>query len=101
MRALMRDLVAPAPKLCIEIVDVGKRARRKEGLPQIVNLPFDLALLIRAVRRTGPRREMIVASELEQAWMEANRGARAFQYGAAQVIVDQGARDAMKRVKRF
>ncbi|HZS60748.1 MAG TPA: hypothetical protein VFA43_15845 [Gemmatimonadaceae bacterium] len=32
MRTLMRDLVPPPPKLRIEIVDIGKRARSKEGL---------------------------------------------------------------------
>lgn len=33
MRALMRDLVAPALKLRVQIIDVDKRARRKEGVP--------------------------------------------------------------------
>ena len=36
MRALMRDLVAPAPKLRVQIVDVDKRARGKEGVAEVV-----------------------------------------------------------------
>ena len=42
MRALVRDLVAPAAKLGVQIVDVDKRARRKEGVPEvgIDNQPF-------------------------------------------------------------
>ena len=42
---------------------------------------------------------MIVAGELEQPRMKPNRGARAFEHGAAQIVVDQGARDALKRRK--
>ena len=49
MRALMRDLVAPAPKLRVQIVDIGEGPRRKEGVAEVVNLALDLALLI------GPR----------------------------------------------
>jgi hypothetical protein len=32
MRPLMRDLVTPAPKLGVQILEIGKRARRKEGV---------------------------------------------------------------------
>ena len=35
MRTLMRDLVAPAPKLGVQIVDVGKGPRGKEGVAEV------------------------------------------------------------------
>jgi hypothetical protein len=44
MRPLVRDLVAPAAKLRIQILDVDKRARGKEGVAQVLDLPLDLAL---------------------------------------------------------
>ena len=94
MRPLMRDLVAPAPKLRVQIVDIDKRARGKEGVAQVLDLPLDLPLLIAAARRTRPRREVIVPGELEQPRMKPNRGAGAFEDGAAQIVVDQGAGDA-------
>ena len=75
MRALMRDVVAPAPKLRVQIVDIGKRPRGKERIAQVVDLALDLALLIGPARRARPRREMIVPGELEQARMKPNRGA--------------------------
>ncbi len=39
MAALMRDLVAPAPKLRVQIVDIAKRPRGKERVPEF---PFSL-----------------------------------------------------------
>src|SRR5258705_2229721 len=99
MRALMSDVVTPPAKLCVQIVDVRERPCRKEGLAEVVNLALDLPLLIGPVRGAGPRGEVIVPGELEQAGVKANRGAGPFEDGAAKVIVDQGARDAMKRVK--
>ena len=36
MRACMRDLIRPAAKLGVQIVDIDKRARRKEGVAQVL-----------------------------------------------------------------
>ena len=44
MAALMGDLVSPAPKLRVQIVDIAKRARGKECVPEILNLALDFAL---------------------------------------------------------
>jgi hypothetical protein len=44
MRTLVRALVAPAPKLRIQVLDIEKRARRKEGVSQVLDLALDLAL---------------------------------------------------------
>lgn len=99
MRTLVRDLVAPAPKLRIQVVDIGKRARRKEGVPQVLDLSLDLPLLVGAVRRAWPRRKVIVTGELEQPRMKADCGARALEDGAAQIIVDQGPCHARPSVK--
>jgi hypothetical protein len=44
MRALMRGVVPPAPKLGVQIIDVDKRARRKEGMAQVLDLSLDFPL---------------------------------------------------------
>ena len=93
----MRDLVAPAPKLCVQIVDIDKRTRRKEGMAQVLNLALDFPLLVAAPRRTRARRKVIVAGEFEQPRMKADRGAGTFEDGTAQIVVDQGAGDTLKR----
>ena len=99
MGTLMRDLVAPAPKLRVQIVDIDKRARRKEGVAQVLDLALDLPLLIGAARRARPRRKVIVPGELEQPRVKPNRGAGALEDGTAQVVVDQGPRDARPRLE--
>jgi hypothetical protein len=63
MRTLMRDIVPPAPKLGVQIVDIDKRARRKEGVTQILNLSLDFPLLVPPRRRTRPWREVIMRSK--------------------------------------
>lgn len=47
--------------------------------------------------RTEPGGEVIVAGELQQARMKADGRARAFQDGAAHIVVDQHPRTALKR----
>src|SRR5215204_2576002 len=97
MRALMRDLIPPASKLRVEIVDVDKRAGGEEGVPEIRDLPLDLPLLVRAARRTRPRGKVIMPGELQEPRMKPNRGPGAFKDGAAEVVVDQGTGDALTR----
>jgi hypothetical protein len=99
MRALMCDGVAPAPKLRVQILDIDKRARRKEGMPEVLDLALDLPLLVGAVRRARPRGEVIVTGELEEPRVKPNRGAGALKDRAAQVIVDQRPRNARPRVE--
>src|SRR5437879_9875429 len=94
MRAAMRDLVAPAPKLRVEIVDVREGTRGKEGVPQILNLPLDLPFLVRAAGRTRAGSEVIVPGQLQQPRMKPNCGARPLEDRAAQIVVNQGPRDA-------
>ena len=65
MPALMGDLVAPAAKLGIQVVDIGKGARRKEAMAEVLDLAFDFSLLVAAARRTRTGREVIVPGELE------------------------------------
>jgi hypothetical protein len=75
MRALMRNVVAPASKLGVQIVDIGKRPRGEERVAEVLDLPFDFSLLIAPPRRAGPRGEVIVPRELEQPRMKPNRAA--------------------------
>ncbi len=97
----MGDLVAPAPKLRVQIVDIDKGACGKERVPQVLNLAFDFSLLVPPPRCTRPRREVIVAGELEQAGMKPNRRALPFEHGTAQIVVHQGAGSALKSVEGF
>ena len=90
MRALMRDVVAPAAKLRVQVVDIGKRPRGKERIAEVLNLALDLAFFVRPSGRARPRGKMIVPGELEQARMKPNGTALAFEDGTAQVVVDQG-----------
>jgi len=99
MRPLVRDLVAPPPKLRIEVVDVAKGAGGEEGVPQVLNLALDFAFLVPAAGRTGAGREVIVTRELEQAGVKANRAPLPFEHGALEVVVDQGARDPAIRLE--
>ena len=41
MRTAMRDVVAPPPKLRVQIRDIDKRARGKEGVAQVLDLALD------------------------------------------------------------
>lgn len=66
MWELMRNLVAPASKLGVEIVDIGKRPRGKERIAEVLNLSLDFALFVASPGRAGPRRKVIVPGELEQ-----------------------------------
>src|SRR5207245_3381329 len=75
MTALMRDLVAPAAKLGVEVVDIAKRPRRKERMSEVLNLALNFALLVAPARSTGAQSKVIVAGEFEQPWMEPNRTA--------------------------
>ncbi len=100
MRPLMGDLVAPAPKLGVQVVDIGKRPRGKEGVAEVLNLSLDFAFLIPPPRRAGPRREVIVPGELEQARMKPNRAALPFEHRTAEVVVDEGPRGSAQRLER-
>ena len=86
----MREVVPPAVKLRVEVVEVAKRPRRKEGVAKILNLALDLSLLVPAGRGAGPGREVIVPGQLEQARVKLNRGPAPIEHGTAQVVIDQG-----------
>jgi len=69
MRALMRDVVAPAAKLGIQVNQYRQRPRGKERIAEVLNLALDLAFFVRPSRRARPRGKMIVPREFEQARM--------------------------------
>ena len=56
MRPLMRHVVAPLPKLRVEVVDVAKGAGGEEGVPQVLNLPLDFPFLVPAAGGAGAGR---------------------------------------------
>ena len=90
MAPLMGDVVPPAAKLGVEVVEVTKRPGRKERVAEVLDLALDFPLLIAPSRRTGPGREVIVPRELEQARVKLNRRAPPVEHGTAEIVVDQG-----------
>ena len=90
MAPLMGDVVPPAAKLRVEVVEVAKGPGRKERVPEVLDLALDFPLLIAAGRRTGPGRKVIVPRELAQAGMKLNRRAPPIKHSAAEIVVDQG-----------
>ena len=87
MWALMRDIVAPAAKLRVQVVDIGKRPRRKERITEVLNLVLDLAFFIGSSGRARPRGKMIMPSELEQARMKPNGTPLTFEDRTPKVVV--------------
>ena len=90
MAPLMRDVVPPAAKLGVEVVEVAKRPGRKERVAEVLDLALDFPLLIAAGRRTGAGCEVIVPRELEQTRVKLNRRAPPIEDGTAEVVVHQG-----------
>jgi hypothetical protein len=65
MQTLMGDVVPPALELRIEVVDIAKGPGGEERIAEVADLALDLALLIPARRRTGPRRKMIMPRQVQ------------------------------------
>ncbi len=101
MRTLMGDVVSPALKLRVEIVDIAKGAGGKERVAEVADLPLDFAFLIAAGGRAGPDREMVMPGEFEQPRVEADRGPLAFEHGTFQVVVHQGPRGSAEDLEGF
>ena len=99
MQTLMGDLVPPALELRIEIIDIAKGPRGEERVAEVADLALDLALLIPARRRTGPRREIIMSRQFEQARVKPDRGALTFEHRTFQIVVDQGPRGSAEDLK--
>ena len=89
MGTLMRNLLAPATKLRIQVVDIRKRPRGKERIAEVLNLALDFSLFIAPAGGTGPWRKVIVPGELEQPWMKPNGTALAFQDRTPQIVVHE------------
>ena len=96
----VRDLVAPAAKLGIEIVGIAKGPRRKERMAEVLDLSLDLALLIAAPRRTRLGREAVVPGQFQQARMKLNRRAPSIEDRAPQVVIHQRTGDPPEGVER-
>ena len=90
MGTLMRNLLAPATKLRVQIIDIRKRPRGKERIAEVLDLALDFAFFIGPSGCARPRGKMIVPGELEQARMKPNGAALAFEHRTAEVVVDQG-----------
>ena len=52
MPPLVRDRVAPGDELLVKIIQVAERAGREERVPEVLDLPLNLALFIGARWRT-------------------------------------------------
>ena len=95
----MGYVIAPAPRLPIEVRQVGKGARRKEGMTNILDRSFDASFLIAAGHLARLRGEMIVTAEFEQAGMKTDVAATAFQHHCFQIVIENGSGTAAPVVK--
>src|SRR5207249_917194 len=93
------DLVAPATKLRVQILNVAKRARREKRRPKVLNLSFDSSFLISARWSAGAWGEVVVPAELEQSRVKADRITAPLQDRAFQIVVQDVARGALKKSK--
>src|SRR5262249_6642772 len=59
----VRHLFDPGGELTIEIDERGEAARSEEGVPQILDGPLDLSLLVAAVGGARTRREVVMPRE--------------------------------------
>ncbi len=92
--ARVGDRLDPGGELRVEVVDGGERAGVEERVAQVANGPLDLPLLVSPVGRARLGGEVVVARQLEQAWMEADGIALPLQHSRLEVVVEQSARHA-------
>ena len=95
----MGHRVAPAPGLGVEVRQVGERARGKEGVTDILDGALDAPFL---GAPEGPARlgsEVIVTAEFEQARVEVNGVAIAFEDDGLKIVIENGSGTAAPLVK--
>ena len=97
----VRDRVPPLDELGVQIVQIAERAGPEEAVPEVANGPLHAAFLVAARRGAGPRDEVRVAAELQEARVKADRVPLPLQDRAAEVIVEHGPRHPAKRRERL
>jgi hypothetical protein len=85
--ALVCDLVTPEQSLPVALGKRSEDTARPKGFANITNGAFHAAFLITGADLTGARSEVIVRAQLQQARVEMNLVASAFEYRAAEVVV--------------
>jgi hypothetical protein len=80
--------VTPAPGLAVEVRQVGERARRKEGMTDILDGALDASFLGAA---KGPARlggEVIVAAQFEQPRLKVDGVTTAFEDDGFEIVIE-------------
>ena len=91
-RTLMRDLVAPVESLAVEIGQGGEGTGGEETVTDVLDGALHAAFFIAPRRAAGTSGEMVVGGEFEEAGMEVNGIAAAFQDHAAEIVGQNGSR---------
>src|SRR5713226_2413794 len=95
----MGHRVAPAPGPRVEVRQIGERARGKEGMTDILDGALDAPFL---GAPKGPARlgsEVIVTAEFEQARVEVNGIATAFENDGFEIVIKYGSGTATPLAK--
>src|SRR5436190_22658376 len=85
----MRDLVAPSPCLAVEILQGGEGTGSEEAGADVLDGAFHAPFFIPAGRAARKGGEVIVGREFQEAGVEMNGVAAAFQDHAAKIVVLQ------------
>src|SRR5882672_8692494 len=97
--ALVRDVIAPLERLSIALFERGESATRPERIAHIADGTFHPALLIARAHLARAWNEVMVSRQFQQAGIEEDLIVAAFEYGAAQVVIQDDARHAGERFK--
>jgi len=95
----VRHRVAPRDELPVEIRDIAEVARGEERLAQVANRALDAAFFPGRSHGAGPGDEVVVAAELEEPWVEADRLPLPLEDGAFHVVVEQDPRHPVQRAE--
>jgi hypothetical protein len=99
--ARVGDVADPAGELAVEVVERAEAPGGEEGVAEVLDHPLDLALLVRAIRRAGLGRVVIVPGQLEHARVEADVIADAVEDDALEIVVEDRPRDAPQSREGF
>jgi hypothetical protein len=100
VQALVGDLIQPLPDLAIDIRKVSKLAKGPEVLADVTDATaFHLPLLPASGGIAGPGVEATLASEPQEAGVEANQGADVLSDYSQKIVIPAFASDATQSLK--
>jgi hypothetical protein len=95
----MRDLIAPEEGLPIALFQGGEGTARPKRVTHIANGPFHPAFLVSGTYLAGTSCEVVVSAEFHQTRVKVDLIATPFQYGTAEIVIENDARLARPSLK--